>query len=352
MPALRTRLERSLVGLVGRLPAWAVRRLAGEQVVIDGHRLHPLVQLALRGLNADSNTFDYKPVTEGRASLAHEAEVFGAAPEVSIVEDVSLPLQGRTLPARMYRMRPGAAAGMVVYFHGGGWVLGGPEVCDSVCRVIARRTGLVVVAVDYRLAPEHPFPAGVEDAIDSFRWLRDHLADFGIPDGAIVVAGESAGGNLTCVVANATRHDPEGGPAMQVPIFPVTDNSRDHPSMDTLADGYFLTRRQMHWYRDHYFTDDADRLDPRASPLLEPDLAGVAPACVVVAGFDPLRDEGLAYAERLREAGVPTEVMFFEGYIHAFVNATRLGRHVIEPVEAIADRMADGVILRERRATV
>ncbi len=163
------------------------------------------------------------------------------------------------------------------------------------------------------------------DAVESFRWLRDHLEDSGVAPGAVAVAGESAGGNLTCVIAQETRADEAGGPAVQVPIFPATDHSRDWPSMDTFATGYFLTKRQMGWYRGHYFRAEADRLDPRASPLLAVDLTGVAAACVVLAGFDPLRDEGMAYAERLRAAGVPTDVLLFEGFIHGFINATNRG---------------------------
>jgi acetyl esterase len=214
------------------------------------------------------------------------------------------------------------ADGTVVYFHGGGWV-GSLDSADSVCRFIAATSGLEVISVDYRLAPEHPFPAGVEDAIDGYRWVREHR-----PGRRIAVAGDSAGGNLSAVVSLATVGDAAGAPDFQLLFFPVTDLSGKHRSYRLFSDGYFLTEKQMDWYRGHYLPTPAHALDPFASPLRAEAsaLTKLPPAHVAVSGFDVLRDEGIAYAERLKDAGVPTTLQVVDGHIHAFVNATGVGR--------------------------
>jgi len=338
-------MQLALRGLAA-LPATVRARLAGPPTVVDGQRLHPDVQLVLKVLNAgDGETFEQHPVPQARQELDGEAWVFGTAPRVATVREFSVPGPAGPIPCREYRASGATGApapGLVMYLHGGGWVLGGFISCDAVCRVIARRTGCVVVSVDYRLAPEHPFPAGPDDCVAAFRWLRDHTATFGVPAGRVAVAGESAGGNMTAVVAQQTRNDQEGGPAFQCPICPSTDMSTRRPSRDLFAEGYFLTDAQLDWYHDHYATPE-QRTDPRCSPLLAETVEGVAPACVVVAGFDPLRDDGLAYVEKLRADGVATQLLFFEGFIHGFINATGLGPVVVSRVEVIADAIALGL---------
>lgn len=259
-------------------------------------------------------------------------------------EDLEGRANGVAIPAQLYQADAAAAPGLLVYFHGGGFVLGGHESCEAVCRVIARRTGLAVVSIDYRLAPEHPFPAAVEDGVAAFRWLRDHLSELDVPVGRIAVAGESAGGNLTAVVANATARDEAGGPVFQCPIFPVADWAEKSRSYELFPSGWFLTEAQMDWYGERYLPG-LDRRNPLASPIYAPldELADVAPACVVTAGFDPLRDEGRAYAQRLAEAGVEVRHLEFRGFIHGFINATGLGRSVVARVERIADVIAEGM---------
>lgn len=331
---------RGVIRGLGMLPERAQRLIAGKPVEIDGQRLLTEVQMALRLVNAiPGSSFEDLPLDQAREQIDEEALIFGASETVDVVEDIRIPTRDGSIPGRVYI---GSAnhepRGSVVYFHGGGWVVGSLVSVDSVCRFLAASTDLVIVAADYRLAPEHPFPAAVDDAVDSYRWLRSH-PEWGA---TVAVAGDSAGGNLSAVVCAETLADEAGPPDFQLLFFPVTDTSTKHRSYELFSDGFFLTEKQMDWYIGHYLPDPADRLDPRASPLLG-DPTGHPPAHVAVSGFDVLRDESLAYAERLRAAGVPTTVQFVEGHVHAFVNATGVGkwskRALAEAVRALSDGM-------------
>ncbi len=342
-PPLSERLTRVAIRTLGNLPQWAQRLIAGPPVEVDGQRLATEVQMALRLLNAlPGSDFTQLPLPEARAQIDAEARIFGGTHDVAEVEDIAIPTRHGNVPARRYAHAQGARGrGTVLYFHGGGWVVGSLESGDSACRFIAAESGLEVIAVDYRLAPEHPFPAGLEDAIDAYRWARAER-----PGARIAVAGDSAGGNLSGTVCIATRDDATGPPDFQLLFFPVTDLSTKHRSYELFGEGYFLTEAHMDWYRDHYLPTPDAALDPRVSPLLADDatLTGLPPAHVAVSGFDVLRDEGLDYAERLREAGVPVTVQLVEGHIHAFVNATGVGklssRALAESVAALTRGLA------------
>lgn len=342
-PPLSERLTRVAIRTLGNLPQWAQRLIAGPPVEVDGQRLATEVQMALRLLNAlPGNDFTQLPLPEARAQIDAEARIFGGTHDVAEVEDIAIPTRHGSVRARRYAHAQGARGrGTVLYFHGGGWVVGSLESADSACRFIAAESGLEVIAVDYRLAPEHPFPAGLEDAIDAYRWARAER-----PGARIAVAGDSAGGNLSATVCIATRDDATGPPDFQLLFFPVTDLSTKHRSYELFGEGYFLTEAHMDWYRDHYLQTPDAALDPLVSPLLSEDaaLTGLPPAHVAVSGFDVLRDEGLAYAERLREAGVPVTVQLVEGHIHAFVNATGVGklssRALAESVAALTRGLA------------
>jgi len=322
------RVARRLLRILGGLPTGVQRTLGGRPIRIDGQELNPEVQMALRLLNlAAGETFETLPLDQGRAQISSEAWVFGDAIPVATVRDMTIPGPAGPIPARLYR--PGdieEPTALLVYFHGGGWVLGDLEVSDSACRFLAVNGGLAVLSVDYRLAPEHPFPAAVEDAVAAFRYAVDNAASLGVDPAAIGVGGESAGGNLTAVVAQITTAEPGPAPAFQLMFFPVTDLSTKHPSYRLFPTGFFLTEAQMDWYRDHYLTDPAHAFDPRVSPLLAEDISGLPPAYLAVAGFDPLRDEGEAYARRLKQAGVPVTLRRHSGLIHGIINATGVGR--------------------------
>ncbi|GAA1696026.1 alpha/beta hydrolase [Fodinicola feengrottensis] len=262
-------------------------------------------------------------VTEG----ASVADIRAAYRRQCVVEPVSdrLPVGGvedRTigadLPIRIYRPQGPGPHPTIVYFHGGGWVFGDLDTHDSPCRALCQQVDAVVVSVDYRLAPEHPFPAGVQDALTATRWVADNLDELGADPARLAVAGDSAGGNFAAVVSQQLLDD--GPPiAAQVLFYPTTDVSRRYPSGPMFADGYLLDRRALKLFGQAYLTGPADVTDPRISPLLFDRLGELPPAVVVTSEYDPIRDQGVAYAAALRDAGVRVEELQFAGMIHGFL---------------------------------
>jgi len=211
----------------------------------------------------------------------------------------------------------------VAYFHGGGWVQGDLETHHGLCARLALHGDALVVAIDYRLAPEHKFPAGVDDAFAAYRWLRAHGRELGADTTRVAVAGDSAGGNLSAVVSQLAASAGLPVPTCQVLIYPALDASLDTESHRELADAHVIPRERIVWYMAQYLGADADTVDPRVSPLRAKRLAGQPPTMIVTAGFDPLRDEGHAYAEALRRAGVDVVYREYPGQIHAFVSLTK-----------------------------
>ncbi len=287
-------------------------------------RLDPQARAVLERV-ARANLPPYPELgADGARKLYRETRGALAAPpaEVARVDNLRVPGPAGEIPVRAYRPR-GAADGerlpALVYFHGGGWTIGDLDTHDVVCRELADLTPCAVVSVDYRLAPEHKFPAAVDDAVAATRWVAAAGAALGIDGARIAVGGDSAGGNLAAVVALAARD--AGGPplAMQTLIYPATDMAADAASHLRFAEGHLLTREAILWFRSNYLRDAADEADWRASPLKAAELARLPPAYVITAGFDPLVDEGRAYADRLQSAGVPVTYECFEGMIHGFV---------------------------------
>jgi acetyl esterase len=277
--------------------------------------LHPQAQKFLEMMaEAGGPPLSEMTVEQARAMPALLGELVGKGPEVASVRDIEIPGPAGAIPARVYE--PVAdPPGTVVYYHGGGWVIGGTDTWDTVLRMLANESGARVVSVDYRLAPEHPFPAAVEDAYAAAKWVSEELAG-GKP---LAVAGDSAGGNLSAVTTLKARDG--GGPdiALQVLIYPAvdTDFAREHYAQYE-GHNYFLNTPDMVWFWNHYSPNEADRSHPDAAPLRAESLAGLPPAYVIIAEYDPLKAEGLEYAARLEEEGVPVTVATYDDQMHAF----------------------------------
>ena len=266
--------------------------------------------------------------TEARAAYRDRRTVTQSEPEsVAEVREFNATGPHGAIPLRLYR--PAGSAGtdtlpVLVYYHGGGWVIGDLDTHDVLCRSLANGAGCAVVAVDYRMGPEHRFPAAVDDVLAATRWVRDHAATFGVDPARLAVGGDSAGGNLAAVVAIAARDAGDLPIAFQLLIYPATDQRRGHASHTGNGEGYLLTADTIRYYHDLYIDDPKHDLDWRASPLLHADLSKLPPALVLTAGYDPLRDEGLDYARALTAAGNRATQICFERQIHGFITMGRV----------------------------
>lgn len=286
-------------------------------------------------------TLDRPPLTQQspedlRANFAAMAAIDVRPATPATTEDRTVAGPGGDIPVRIYRPGGDGPHPVVVYLHGGGFVIGGIDTHDGLCQQLSVETPAIVVSVDYRLAPESRFPAAVDDAVAATAWVAAHAAELGGDPARVAVAGDSAGGNLAAVTARKARDN--GGPAIafQLLVYPVTDLAGSHPSQTENAEGYMLTAEMMEWFKHHYL-GGADAADPDASPLLADDLAGLPPALVITAEYDPLRDEGEAYAARLAAAGVEARASRHAGMIHGFVSMGGLldgGRVAVD--EAVA----------------
>jgi len=263
-------------------------------------------------------------------------------PEIGSVRNVVAETPQGAIPLRVYRpagLPDATSLPAYVYFHGGGWVIGDLETHDVLCRQLTAASGASVISVDYRLAPEHKFPAAADDAWAATRWIVAHAAELGLDAGRLAVGGDSAGGNLAAVVALMARD--AGGPAIrqQVLIYPVVDVMRETRSYADFAEGYMLTRDSMRWFVAHYLRSKDDAGDWRVSPLRAPSLAGLPPALIVTAGFDLLRDEGEMYAGRLRDAGVTVDYVCYGGMVHGFAGMGKLIDTAQRAVSLIGDTL-------------
>ncbi len=261
---------------------------------------------------------------ETRRSMELRNAALPPGEPVAKVEDRTIPGPAGEIPIRIYWPEGTGPFPVLVYFHGGGWVIGSITSHDATCRTLTNAAGCMIVSVDYRLAPEHKFPAAAEDAYTATKWVAEHGAAIGADPRRVAVGGDSAGGNLAAVVSLMARE--RGGPplAYQLLVYPVTDYRFDTPSYGENAEGYLLTKQSMEWFWNHYLNDASQGDHPYASPLRAQDLRGLPPALVITAEYDPLRDEGAAYAARLQEAGVPAACSRYDGMIHGFFGMSLL----------------------------
>jgi acetyl esterase len=294
------------------------------------------VMLGLLDLEPGSDLSRSSPA-KVRARFIEQVGISDAPPPPGVrAEDRNLPGPAGELSVRLYTPQGVETPSPAVFFiHGGGWSTCGLATHDGLCRRFAAEARCRVVAVVYRLAPEHRYPAAVEDTLAAFRWVMAHAGELGVDPTRVAVCGDSAGGNLSAILSLRTRNEPLR-PALQVLIYPATDATCSQPSQETFKHGYFLTRRMMDWFYGHYLGDSEHRRHPDVSPLFAEDLRGAPPALVYTAGYDPLRDEGRAYADRLREAGVPVSYREFESLIHGFTVMTGASEAARKAVEELA----------------
>jgi acetyl esterase len=329
-PRLPSQIEHRLVRRACGLSPRLIKRLIGPPPRLDGQELAPDIQmlLALAKMNGETSLVEGRTVEQARAeNLAEVPTVTGPPRPMARVEELAIPrADGTEMAARLYVAlgAPQPPQPLLVYFHGGGWVIGDLDTHDGICRFLADHGGCRVLSVDYRLAPEHPFPAPLEDAVAAFAWAHENAASLGGDPERMAVAGDSAGGNLSTALCLQNRDAGNPQPAMQLLLYPVTDVVGGQQSRDTFAEGFLLTRNDMEWFENHYIPDGIDDDEPRASMMRARDVSGLPPAYVATAGFDPLRDEGEVYAERMREAGVQVVLQRHPGMIHGFANLTAI----------------------------
>jgi acetyl esterase len=304
--------------------------------------LDPVFEAMLRDLAPPDIT--RMSAADARAAM-HPMFEATAARDVPIGSstDLTPPGPAGDIALRLYvPVAAGATTPGIVFFHGGGFVIGTVDLYDSMCRILANESGARVVSVDYRLAPEHPFPAAVEDSFAALKWIEANAARLGIDPNALAVAGDSAGGNLAAVMAQLARR---GGPkvAFQLLIYPLLTFAEETESMRVLGEGYFLDRHVMNWFGRHYVPPGVELDDPRLSPLSCADFSGLPPAYIVTAGYDPLKDEGAAYARRLKEAGVQATHVDYPTMIHGFISMPAMVPAANEALAAAARACRDAL---------
>lgn len=308
-----------------------------------GARLDPQTHRMLAILEAmGGRGFDELGPVRARREMVTQSRLASVPPlPVHRIDERRAETPEADLPVRIYTPRSRGPLPATVYFHGGGFVIGDLDSHDAICRHLAVRSGSVVVSIDYRLAPEHPFPCAADDAWAAFRWAVGQASSLGIDPSRVAVAGDSAGGNLAAVVAQLARNEGGPSPAFQLLIYPAVDLTRSFDSHRTFASGFFLTEPVMDWFLANYLSDPAHTRDPKGSPIMTRDLSGLPPAHVVTAGFDPLRDEGEAYADALRAAGVPTTSRCYDSLIHGFVSMGGIvdaARHALDDLGDVLHR--------------
>lgn len=311
--------QRAVLKAIAKLPAPILRRMAGPPVIGRGVELELLTQLIATAGKKQPRVDAMSP-PEARAALDQAAHTLQAAVPASVsVRDSEIPNPAGNIPIRIYTPRDHSAPlPLTLFFHFGGYVIGSRTVCHGFCGLLAERARTVVISVEYRLAPEHPFPAPVEDALAAYGWALANAQTLDADSARVAVAGDSAGGQLAAVIAQEAKRQGWQMPICQLLIYPWLVPYSDLPSYRDFADAYPLSASIMRWFGNHYFRSEEEKQHSWAAPLNEPDLRGLPPALIFTAGFDPLRDEGEQYAQRLTEAGIPVGFRCFEHLAHSF----------------------------------
>ena len=317
-------LQATIAKLMLKLPDGMLRAMSGGRPVsIGGRTLDARYQFLAHAAKGQPPMSALTP-EQARAGLDAAVEMFAPPlPAGATFSEIDIPLKGRTLKARLYRSgRQDPRRPMTVYFHMGGGVIGSPHTCHWFCALLSKTMNAPVLSVDYRLAPEHPYPAANEDAVDAYLWALEHATDWGAPARLAGVGGDSMGGYLAAYICQEMKRRGQPQPVVQLLVYPAVHVADDHPSMRLFGDAYPLTTDTMEWFMGHFLPEGIDPNDPKVSPAASPDLSGLAPALVFTAGFDPLVDQGKAYARRLSEAGVDADYHCFSTLAHGFTAFT------------------------------
>ncbi len=342
--SVSAKARRAAVAALGAAPSPIKRVLFGPPVRRQGLTLHPDMQAMLMLIKLENPDPANTPISRQRRQLSHADALVGGTQPIGAVTDREVP--GPDGPIRLRFYTPQGMDGRspaLVYLHGGGFVLGDLDSHDALCRVLAERAQVRVIAVDYRLAPEHPFPAPVDDCVAAWEWVVEHAAALAVDPDRIAIGGDSAGGNLATVVSQEMVRSGGPRPRFQLLFYPVTDFTEATASRKEFGHGFFLTEDLMDQFTEAYLVRDEDTTDPRISPL-HGDLHDLPPAFVVTAGFDPLRDEGEAYAEAMRAAGVRVEAVREDGLIHGFANMVGYGSAAPAAVARAAAALQRGLV--------
>jgi len=307
------------------------------------HKLDPTVRFLLEAIEAEGSPplESFSPVAARKVASEGMQPVQGMMEPLRSIENLRIPGPDCEIPIRVYTPESHAPRPALIYFHGGGWVVCGLDTHDVVCSAIAHRAGAVVIAVDYRLAPENKFPAAVTDCYAATVWVAANAERFGIDRKRLAVGGDSAGGNLAAVVSLKSRDEKGPAIALQVMVYPVTDlSSFQTQSYQEFGESHYLTKKEMEWFREHYLGSMDDARNPQASPLLARDLGVLPPALIITAECDPLRDEGEAYGKRLSNAGVPVTYTCYAGMIHPFFSLSGVIPQALDALQQVAEAVA------------
>lgn len=323
-------------------PAWLVKLSGGDPVTIGERTMDPYIQFLSHGAKRQPPMSSLDPPS-ARKAAAEALAMLAAVPEPGVVwEDFTLDAPGRDIPVRLYRPDVQTADHpMMVYMHMGGGVIGDLETCHAFCAMIAKAIAAPVLSVDYRLAPEHKFPAGLEDCLFAYEWALKNAGTYGAPAGEASLGGDSMGGNFAAIISQEMRREHKPVPSVQMLVYPATDLVNELPSKTLYGECYPLTTDTMDWFMEHYLPDGQDRSDLRLSPALEARrLDGLPRTLIATAGFDPLVDEGAVYAKKLKGAGVPVDYVCYDSLAHGFTAFMAISPAAYKACEDIASRLA------------
>lgn len=338
--SLQVTIAKLLLKLPGNL---LVKLSGGERTEISGRLLDPQFQFIAHGARRQPPMSSLSP-QEARAASATGLEMFADEPEPGVSwSDEQIPSSERhMIPVRIYRPEDqDPKAPVMVYFHFGGGVIGDLETCHVFCTMIAKRARCPVISVDYRLAPEHKFPAGLNDCIDAYEWALRNGRKYGAPSGVATLGGDSMGGNFTAIVAQEMMRERKPLPLLQLLIYPATELENEFSSYHAFGEAYPLSAETMHWFMEQYLPEGQDKADVQLSPARETRLEDLPPAIIVTAGFDPLVDDGAAYAELLRRSGVDVTYKCYDSLAHGFTAFTGVVKAAREACREIADMVAE-----------